>query len=68
MPAVPPREPLGCGCSWRYSRNQTAMFTALTRLNRPHHQATGFDQTKIRGCAARHSKLINCSACNRTEI
>jgi hypothetical protein len=30
--------------NWRYSRNQSAIFPPLTRLNRAHHQAKGFDR------------------------
>ena len=40
-----------------YSKTQTAMFVPLTRVNRPHHQAKGFDQARKldRAC---HSKLM----------
>src|SRR5215467_5837320 len=30
----------------RYSRNQSAMFPPLTRVNRAHHQARGFDRAR----------------------
>ena len=26
MPGVLPKLPVGCSCSWRYSKNQTAIF------------------------------------------
>ena len=45
--------------SWRYSRNQTAILTPLTSVNRPHHRATGFDQARESSIAPRHSKLID---------
>jgi len=57
MPGVLPRPPDGCSASWRYSKNQAAMFAPLTRVNTPHHQATGFDQARELD-RARHSKLI----------
>jgi len=44
--------------SWWYSTNQIAMFIPLTRVNRPHHQARGFDQAKDLD-PARHSKLMS---------
>jgi hypothetical protein len=79
MPEVLPRLPDGCSSSLRYNTNQTAILTPLTSVNTPHHQATGFDQARELdgelegeldrepGCA-RHSKLIDRSACNRTDI
>lgn len=57
MPDVLPRLPVGCSCSWRYSRNQTAIFAPLTSVNRLHHQARGFDQARELD-RARHSKLM----------
>jgi hypothetical protein len=41
-----PRLPVGCSGSWWYSKNQTAIFAPLTRVNRPHHRANGFDQAR----------------------
>jgi hypothetical protein len=67
MPDVLPRPPVGWPWSWRYSTNQTAIFAALTTVNRPHHQARGFDQARELD-RARHSKLMNRSTCNRTDI
>src|ERR1700738_2862389 len=58
MPDVPPRPPGGCSCSSRSSENQTAILTPLTRRNRPHHQARGFDQAREVD-RARHSKLMH---------
>ena len=52
LPGLP-----SCSASWWYSKNQTEMFTPLTRVNRPHHQARGFDHARERG-GARHSKLM----------
>src|ERR1700678_4664148 len=56
------RLPAGCSRNSRYSKNQTAMFTPLTSVNRPHHQASGFDQAKRLDRAeldrAGHSKLM----------
>ena len=57
MPDVVPRLPAGCSGSWRYSKNHTAMFAPLTRVNRLHHQATGFDQARDLDLT-RHYKLI----------
>ena len=57
MPDVLPRLPVGCSWSWRYSKNQTAIFAPLTAVNRPHHQARGFDQARELD-RARHSKLM----------
>ena len=75
MPDVLPRLPVGCWWSWRYSQNQTAILAPLTSVNRLHHQARGFDQARELECEleceldrARHSKLIDRSACNRTDI
>jgi len=71
MPDVLPRLPVGCSWNRRYSKNQAAMFAPLTSVNRPHHQARGFDQAKETDREldrARHSKLMNRSACNRTDI
>src|SRR5258708_1294682 len=67
MPDVLPRLPVGGSWSWRYSENQTAIFAVLTRVNRPHHQARGFDQARELD-RARHSKLMYRSVCNRTDI
>jgi len=64
---VLPRLPVGCSWSWRYSKNQTAIFAPLTRVNRPHHQARGFDQARELDRAG-HCKLMGRSACNRTDI
>jgi hypothetical protein len=57
MPDVLPRLPADCSGSWRYSKNQAAMFAPLTRVNKLHHQARGFDQARDLD-RARHSKLI----------
>ena len=57
MPDVLPRLPVGCSWSSRYSKNQTAIFAPLTTVNRPHHQARGFDQAREFD-RARHSKLM----------
>ena len=67
MPDALPGVPAGGSWSWRYSTNQTAIFTPLTSVSRPHHQARGFDQARELG-RARHSELIARSACNRTDI
>src|SRR5882672_8903713 len=69
MPDVLPRLSVGCWWRWRYSKNQTAIFAPLTRVNTPHHQARGFDQARELD-RARHSKLMNHSWCNRhvTEL
>jgi hypothetical protein len=40
---------------------------ALTSVNKDHHHASGFDQAKDLD-RARRSKLIDRSACNRTDI
>jgi len=40
---------------------------ALTSVNRDHHHAIGFDQAKDLD-RARHSKRMDRSACNRTDI
>src|SRR5215471_16298573 len=40
---------------------------ALTSVNRDHHHATGFDQAKDLD-RARHSKPMDRSACNQTDI
>jgi hypothetical protein len=62
-------EPLaGCWCNSPYSRNQTAILTPLIKVNIPHHQVTGFDQAREVDRAARHSKLIDRSRFNRTDI
>src|SRR6266481_3332873 len=58
MPNVPARLPVGCSWSSRYSKNQTAIFTPLTSVNRPHHQARGFDQAKELDRTG-HSKLMD---------
>ena len=68
MPDALPRLPVGW--SSRYSKNQTAMLAPLTRVNELHHQAKGFDQVRERDKdpdRARHSKLIDRSARNRTD-
>src|SRR5476651_742103 len=68
MPGVPLRLPVSV--SWRYSKNQTAIFTPLTSVNRLHHQARGFDQARelVKALGrARHSKLIDRSPC-ATEL
>src|SRR5215813_9148343 len=49
-----PKPPVACMWNRRYSRNQSAIFPLLTRVNRTHHQARGFDR-------ARHSDLMGCS-------
>src|SRR5258708_16045017 len=67
MPDLPPRLLVGCSWSWRYSKNQTAIFAPLTRVNTPHHLARGFDQARELD-RARHSELIEPSACNRSEL
>jgi hypothetical protein len=70
MPDVLSRLPVGCSWSWRYNRNQPAIFAPLTTVNRPHHQARGFDQAKETDREldrARHSKRIDRSAC-ATEL
>src|ERR1700681_1391457 len=69
MPDVRPRLPVGCWWSWRYSKNQTAIFAPLTSVNTPHHQDRGFDQARELD-RARHSKLMNRSRRNRcvTEL
>jgi hypothetical protein len=59
--------PVGCSWSWRYSTNQTAIFAPLTAVNRAHHQARGFDHARELD-RARHSKLINRSACYQTDV
>jgi hypothetical protein len=66
MPGVLPKLPVGCSWNWRYIKNQTAMFAPLTMVNRPHHQARGFDQAKEVDTdldreldRVRHSKLID---------
>jgi hypothetical protein len=43
-------------------------LTPLTRVSIPHHQVTGFDQAREVDRAARHSKLIDRSRFNRTDI
>src|SRR5512144_2511380 len=74
MLAALPAAPVGWSGSSRYSTNQTAILTPLTRVSRPHHQDTGFDQAREpdRAC---HSKLIRRSAvieltsdCNNTVM
>src|SRR5437773_7924513 len=74
MPDVLPAAPVGWRGSSRYSTNQTAILTPLTRVSRPHHQDTGFDQAREpdRAC---HSKLIRRSTvieltsdCNNTVM
>ena len=78
MPDVLRRPPVGCSWNWRYIKNQAAMFAPLTMVNRPHHQARGFDQAKELDTEpdtdldreldrARHSKLIDHSVRNRTD-
>jgi hypothetical protein len=57
MLGVLPRLPVGCSWSWWYSKNQTAIFALLTRVNRPHHQARGFDQARELD-RPRHSELM----------
>src|SRR6266550_1503405 len=57
MPDLLPRPSVGCSWTWRYSKNQNAILALLTRVNRPHHQARGFDQARELD-RARHSKLI----------
>jgi hypothetical protein len=65
MPDVlPPRLPVG---SWRYSKNHIAIFAPLTKVNTPHHQVRGFDQARELD-RARHSKFMNRSTGNRTDI
>ena len=64
---APPGLPVGCSWNWRYSKNQTAILAPPTRVNRPHHQARGFDQAREVD-RARHSRLIDRSACNRNDI
>ena len=44
MPDTLLRLPPGGSWSWRYSKNQMAILALLTRVNRPHHQVSGFDQ------------------------
>jgi hypothetical protein len=51
------------------------MLAALTKVKRPHHQATGFDQAKERDAErdgeldrARDSKPMGRSTCNQTDI
>ena len=44
----------GGSWSWLYSKNQMAILALLTRVNRPHHQVTGFDQV-MEIDRARHS-------------
>jgi hypothetical protein len=79
MPDALPGLPVGASWSRRYSKNQTAIFAPLTSVNRLHHQASGFDQAREFDAEldteldaeldrARHSKLIDRSACNRTDI
>ena len=68
MPDVLPIPAAGCSWSWRYSKNQTAIFAPLTSVKLLHHQARGFDQAREVDRAVRHSKLINRSACNRIDI
>jgi hypothetical protein len=82
MPDLLPRLPVGCSWNWRYIKNQAAMFAPLTMVNRPHHQARGFDQAKDLDTdldteldtdldreldRARHSKLIDHSARNEID-
>ena len=62
-----PRLPVGCSGSWRYSKNQTAIFAPLTRVNTPHHQANGFDQARDLDRAG-PSKPMGGFACDRTDI
>ena len=64
VPDVLARLSVGCWWSWRYSKNQTAIFAPLTNVNRLHHQARGFDHARELD-RARHSKLMDRSACNR---
>jgi hypothetical protein len=62
MPDVLPKPPAGGSWSRRYSKNQTAILAPLTVVNRPHHQARGFDQAKELDAEldrARHSRLID---------
>jgi hypothetical protein len=77
MPDVLPRLPVGCSWSRRYSKNQTAILTPLTRVNELHHQARGFDQANeldmdmeldMELDRGRDCKLMKNSACNRTDI
>jgi hypothetical protein len=56
-PEVLPKPPVSCSWSRLYSRNQTAIFAALTIVNSPHHHATGFDQAS-EFARPRRSKLI----------
>src|SRR5262245_16658115 len=59
--ALEPLLAVGSTRNCRNRVNQSAMFMLLARLNRAHHQATGFD-----GC--RHSNLMYRSACDRIDI
>jgi hypothetical protein len=67
MPEVLLKLPFDCSWNWRYSANQIAMLAALTKLRKPHHRTTGFDQASVTGRACR-SMLIHRSACNRIDI
>jgi hypothetical protein len=67
MPDTLLRLPPGGSWSWRYSKNQMAILALLTRVNRPHHQVSGFDQV-MEIDRARHSELMDHSAYNRTDV
>ena len=67
MPGVLPRPSGDCSCSWCYSKNQTAIFAPLTRVNRPHHHARGFDHARELD-RPRHSELMGHPVRNRTDV
>src|SRR5262249_30254246 len=43
---APCTPPAGCMDDRRYSRNQSAIFPVLAKVNRAHHQARGFDRVR----------------------